>query len=266
MNLFRQALNLLFAAAMPVTTYLTFSRDSTLMSTTNNAPIVPAGYAFSIWGLIYTASIAYAIYQALPAQRDNVILRKIGFATSVVFLFTSLWLVLERFNLIWFTVFCIIAILLWLGVAFKRLIAHPIPLTTTEKWLLEMPLSIFTGWISVAVFANIAAALQIFGISIAGIGETGMSFLLLLLSGILALFITVASRGNIWYVMTILWALIGISIANLNREGTISVAFLAAGLALVIVLVMLWSRSSGKRMKPDAVGKRGKTMILQQNN
>ena len=31
----------------------------------------PAGYTFSIWGLIYTALIGFTIYQALPAQRDN---------------------------------------------------------------------------------------------------------------------------------------------------------------------------------------------------
>ena len=32
---------------------------------------VPAGYVFSIWGVIYLALIGYAIYQALPAQRTN---------------------------------------------------------------------------------------------------------------------------------------------------------------------------------------------------
>ena len=32
---------------------------------------VPAGYVFSIWGLIYIGMIAFTIYQALPAQRDN---------------------------------------------------------------------------------------------------------------------------------------------------------------------------------------------------
>jgi hypothetical protein len=31
---------------------------------------VPAGYVFSIWGLIYLGLIAYGIYQLLPAQRD----------------------------------------------------------------------------------------------------------------------------------------------------------------------------------------------------
>ena len=32
---------------------------------------VPAGYVFSIWGLIYLGLILYSIYQVLPSQRDN---------------------------------------------------------------------------------------------------------------------------------------------------------------------------------------------------
>ena len=30
---------------------------------------VPAGYVFAIWGIIYIGLIAYAVYQALPAQK-----------------------------------------------------------------------------------------------------------------------------------------------------------------------------------------------------
>ena len=29
---------------------------------------VPAGYVFSIWGLIYVGLVAYAVYQATPAH------------------------------------------------------------------------------------------------------------------------------------------------------------------------------------------------------
>jgi benzodiazapine receptor len=39
---------------------------------------VPAGYIFSIWGLIYIGLIAYAIYQALPAQKTNPRLQATG--------------------------------------------------------------------------------------------------------------------------------------------------------------------------------------------
>lgn len=38
----------------------------------------PAGYVFSIWGVIYLGLISYAVYQALPAQRTNSRLRSIA--------------------------------------------------------------------------------------------------------------------------------------------------------------------------------------------
>ena len=31
----------------------------------------PANYVFAIWGLIYLGLSAFAVYQALPSQRDN---------------------------------------------------------------------------------------------------------------------------------------------------------------------------------------------------
>jgi hypothetical protein len=54
----------------------------------------PAGYVFSIWGVIYLALILYATYQALDAQRDNPRLRKTGWwfvvscAANMVWLFS----------------------------------------------------------------------------------------------------------------------------------------------------------------------------------
>src|SRR3972149_8369489 len=39
---------------------------------------VPAGYVFSIWGLIYLGLLAFAVYQALPAQRKTKVLDSIA--------------------------------------------------------------------------------------------------------------------------------------------------------------------------------------------
>ena len=39
---------------------------------------VPAGYVFSIWGLIYLGLLAFTIFQALPTQRENPRLARIG--------------------------------------------------------------------------------------------------------------------------------------------------------------------------------------------
>src|SRR5512145_510718 len=40
---------------------------------------VPAGYVFSIWGIIYIGWIAFTIFQLLPSQRDNARLRRLGY-------------------------------------------------------------------------------------------------------------------------------------------------------------------------------------------
>lgn len=51
---------------------------------------VPAGYVFSIWGLIYLGLIAFAIFQALPSQRENPRLRATGWWISLGGLANSL--------------------------------------------------------------------------------------------------------------------------------------------------------------------------------
>ena len=55
---------------------------------------VPAGYVFSIWGLISLGLIAYAIYQALPSQRENPRLRAIGWLVVLSGVANSVWIFL----------------------------------------------------------------------------------------------------------------------------------------------------------------------------
>src|ERR1035437_9347747 len=60
-------------------------------SASSQTPVIPAGYAFSIWGLIFALFVAYAIYQALPKNRENELLRQVGFYTLGAFLFCTVW-------------------------------------------------------------------------------------------------------------------------------------------------------------------------------
>jgi hypothetical protein len=50
---------------------------------------VPAGYAFTIWSLIFTLSLGYAVWQALPSERENPLLRRVGWLTASVMAATS---------------------------------------------------------------------------------------------------------------------------------------------------------------------------------
>ena len=55
---------------------------------------VPAGYVFSIWSIIYLGLIAYAVFQALPAQRENPRLRQTGWWFVLSCAANSIWLFL----------------------------------------------------------------------------------------------------------------------------------------------------------------------------
>jgi len=64
---------------------------------------VPAGYVFSIWGLIYLGLLAYAIFQALPSQKENPRLRSIGLPFILSCLTNITWLFLWHYEVFLFT-------------------------------------------------------------------------------------------------------------------------------------------------------------------
>ena len=59
---------------------------------------VPAGYVFAIWFFIFVGWIAFAIYQFLPAQKENPRLRKLGYLFAVSNLFNAAWLFAWHYN------------------------------------------------------------------------------------------------------------------------------------------------------------------------
>ena len=53
---------------------------------------VPAGYVFSIWGLIYIGWIAFLIFQFLPSQKENPRLRRLGYLFALSNVANAAWL------------------------------------------------------------------------------------------------------------------------------------------------------------------------------
>lgn len=119
---------------------------------------VPAGYVFAIWGLIYLGMIAYTIYQALPAQRDNALLNKIAPAYWIGNLANTVWIFLWHYNIFAATLpamLILLASLLYIYIQIMQAGA----LNTAQKWLVRLPFSLYLGWISVATVANFSQVL-----------------------------------------------------------------------------------------------------------
>jgi len=121
---------------------------------------VPAGYVFSIWGVIYLGLLGYTVYQALPAQRENAKLRRIGYLYVGASLANTVWLFLWHYQLFALTVPVMLALLGLLIVVYLRLEIGQRSVTAAQRWLVNIPFSIYLGWITVATIANVTSLLE----------------------------------------------------------------------------------------------------------
>ena len=100
---------------------------------------VPAGYVFSIWGLIYLGLGAFAVYQALPAQREDPRLRRIGYLFALSCLANVAWLFLWHYEQFALTVVAMLPLLLSLIAIYLRLEIGRVRVPAIEEWLVRVP-------------------------------------------------------------------------------------------------------------------------------
>ncbi|NTW02304.1 MAG: tryptophan-rich sensory protein [Oscillochloris sp.] len=120
--------------------------------------ITPPAYVFSIWGVIYSGMIGYAIYQALPSQRTNLRLRRVAWPFVLSCVANVSWILLWHYNRPRLALGAILGILLALITINTRL-GKPLQGPLGERLLARLPFSIYLGWVSIATLVNVAVAL-----------------------------------------------------------------------------------------------------------
>src|SRR3712207_6257151 len=113
--------------------------------------VEPGGYAFAIWALIFALSLAYAIYQALPVNRENPLLRRIVPFTAAAFFCTGMWSVFVPLRQFLFAQAMLLGTFACLLVAYARLArSERGVLSGADRWLVALPLGLFLGWVTAA--------------------------------------------------------------------------------------------------------------------
>ena len=218
---FLQFLNLILAPSQIVVTVVAFSFgtsfDQATASSSGEPPIIPAGYAFTVWSVIYAGSILYAIYQFPRRRLDDSLLGPIRPYTASAFAATTCWLVAARFNQTGITVVCIMWLLASLLPAFLSFMRKQNRLTWTERLVVTGPLSIYTGWVTVAVFANVSAWLYRYGLLNRVLTPALCAVVMVIVAGTLAAWL-VKRSASIPFAFTVCWAPVAILVANLTRE------------------------------------------------
>lgn len=200
---------------------------------------VPAGYVFSIWGLIYVALLAFAVYQALPAQRTNPRLRRIGPLFVLSCLANSLWLLLWHYEFFVLTLVVMVILLLLLIAIYLRLRVGHEPATAGEKWFVQRPFQIYLGWITVATIANATAVLAYLQWDGWGIAPEVWAVLMLLV-GLIIGTMMVFRRRDIAYVLVLVWAFVGIAIKQADAPTVAGTAWAVAALLVVAAVAAIY--------------------------
>jgi translocator protein len=206
---------------------------------------VPAGYVFSIWGLIYISLIAYAVFQALPSQRENPALRRTGYPVVVSGLANMAWLFLWHYLQFPLTLLVMLALLAVLIVIYLELGIGRTKVSAAEAWAVRVPFSIYLGWITVATIANVTDVLYYWNWNGFGISARNWTLVLfaavLVIAGLMSL-----TRRDVAYNLVIVWALAGIAVKQSAAKSIVVSSLVTALLVLAVLVYSLYRKGSAK--------------------
>jgi hypothetical protein len=207
-------------------------RTTAQVSDLYSNPFTPAGYVFAIWGIIYALLLVFAIYQALPKQKDKPFQNQISALFILSSIFNVVWLFLWQYDYITVSVVLMFALLATLTAIYLRLRIGKSGVPLKDKLCVHLPFSVYLGWITMASIANVAAALVSvrwngFGLSVETWAIAAMSIALIVT------LIVIAARKDAAYSLVVVWALAGIAVKQSTHPNIVAVAEVAIAVILI---------------------------------
>lgn len=202
--------------------------------------ITPAGYAFSIWGLIYLFMLAFVIYTGRslfkPEKNDtDKFVEKIGWWFVLSCVANCSWIVVWLYGYAGFSVLILI-------VALVSLLMILIPAldfakSGLKKWLISVPFQIYAGWMSVALIVATASWLQKIGWNGFGIPEAAWTIILISIATVIHLLMTWRKNAP-FFAFVGAWAFVAIAQSNSDTNSVVNTYAIIAAVVLVISSVI----------------------------
>ena len=192
--------------------------------------IQPAPYAFGIWSVIYLWLITHAVL-GLWKHSENPAWDRPRLPLVLAIALGSAWLSIAPVAPIAAT----FTILIMAAAAITAFLRAD---TETDRWLLSAPISILAGWLS-------AAAAVSTGVVIAGYGllsDTVAAVAMIALTLALATWTQRQKPRMPVYGLTVIWALIGITVANAGLNPVVAIL---AGIGIALMALVLRSTRQG---------------------
>lgn len=201
----------------------------------------PAGFTFSIWGVIYLVLLAFVIYQALPSQRQNALIARLSVPFKINCVSNALWLVAWHYDQVALALLIMLVILATLVIIYRELITQITQATFLQHLLLYLPFSLYTSWISVATIANASILQYARGWDALFMSPVSWALLKLALAGAIAATVVVRT-GDIVFVLVVAWACYGIAVAQSPTPAVAGAATMLSIIALLLAANEIVSR------------------------
>jgi translocator protein len=195
--------------------------------------VTPAGYVFSIWGIIYVLLGAFVVYSVLPKQRSSGYVERIGWLFVLSSILNIAWIFVWQYEILAVSVALIVGLLLSLIAIYLRLNIGKSKVPLGERLAVHLPFSVYLGWISIATIANISLTLVAYGWDGFGVAPEIWAVLIVAVALLLTM-LMLGIRRDIAYALVIVWALVGISVNQTNTN-----VILATQVGAVIAAVAL---------------------------
>ena len=208
-----------------------------------NSTLRVAGYAFSIWGLIYIGILAYAIRQALPQTGESPLLGRIGLPSAVAFFGIGFWIIVAALNLKAASVGVIFASLIALLLPMLAVSSHirALRMFDRERILLVWPLAALAGWLTVAAPLNLITTATAFNALPAALSPDLWAIVAIVAVTVIALAVTAVLR-TLAYPLPTAWGLLGAFVAEQADKPTVAFTALAGAIVLLIGGLLLTFR------------------------
>ncbi|MBM7702196.1 tryptophan-rich sensory protein [Metabacillus iocasae] len=197
----------------------------------------PAGYAFTIWGLIYLLLTVWVARQFFTSDDQKDIYRKIGVWFFLNALLNSLWVFVfqnEYFNA---SIFIMLGILLTLIIIYT-IIQH----SPHSTWFMRFPISVYIGWISVATIVNVFVIFEANGIEqLFGLSEQSWAVIMLIVGALLGVVFTL-TQNDIVYSLVFIWAFIAIMVEQSDHSAIVTTSRIAIAILVIGMIIQIIKR------------------------
>jgi hypothetical protein len=206
--------------------------------------VTPAGFTFSIWGIIYTLLFLFIVYQTLPKSRDQPFLGRVGLLFALCCVFNASWLFLWHYEMVTYSMVLMLGLLVTLIAIYLRLDVGGAVVSIKEMTFVHLPFSVYLGWISIATIANVSVVLTALGWGGWGVEPSTWAVVIICVALVLTLAMLVTKK-DIAYSLVVVWALVGILAKQSEYENIV----LASQIGLVLILVAIGATLVVSRLK-----------------